>query len=126
MSVEEKCFTRKGKLIRPFSKSSQVRCRGYSLPLERAITDFGADVPFGKVVEKMKEHYGIEPPSSTIRLITEKHAYKVINLKKAEVGHEKILVNETDGSMIPIVEIDPLKKTEKRIQAGQEVLVGRK
>ena len=93
MSVEEKCFTRKGKLIRPFSKSSQVRCRGYSLPLERAITDFGADVPFGKVVEKMKEHYGIEPPSSTIRLITEKHAYKVINLKKAEVGHEKILVD---------------------------------
>ena len=52
------------------------------MPLERALTAFGADVPFGKVVEKMKEHYGIEVPSSTIRLVTEKHAYKITNLKK--------------------------------------------
>jgi hypothetical protein len=61
----------------------------------------------------MKEHYGIDVPSSTTRLITEKHAYKVAKLRKAEADHEKILVSETDGSMIPIVEIDSLKKAEK-------------
>lgn len=114
VSTEERCFTKEGKLIRPFSQSSQVKCRGYSLPLERALTDFGADVPFGKVTEKMKEHYGIEVPSSTIRLITQKHAYKTDALKKAEALQEKILVSETDGSMIPIMEIDPLKKADKK------------
>ena len=31
-----------GKVIRPFSSSAQIHCRGYSLPLQRAITDFGA------------------------------------------------------------------------------------
>ena len=61
----------------------------------------------------MKEHYGIDVPSSTTRLITEKHAYKVAKLKKAQADHEKILVSETDGSMVPIVEIDSLKKAEK-------------
>jgi hypothetical protein len=60
----------------------------------------------------MKEHYGIDIPSSTTRLITEKHAYKVAKLKKVEANHEKVLVSETDGSMIPIVEIDSLKKVE--------------
>ncbi|QTA89944.1 Uncharacterized protein dnm_060030 [Desulfonema magnum] len=37
------------RLTRPFSQSVEVGCRGYSLPLQRRITDFGADVPFGKV-----------------------------------------------------------------------------
>ncbi len=62
----------------------------------------------------MKEHYGIELPSSTIRLITEKHAYETSNFNKTEAVHEKILVSQTDGSMIPIVEINPLKKAEKK------------
>lgn len=85
------------------------------------MTDFGADIPFGKVVEKMKEHYGIEVPSSTIRLITEKHAYKVSGLKRAEAAHEQVLVSETDGSMIPIVEIDSLKKEEDARKARKVV-----
>lgn len=109
VSVEELCFMEGKKLLRPFCKSSQVKGRSYSLALERALTDFGADVPFGKVVEKMQEHYGIEIPSSTIQLITKKHAYKAANLKKAAAAFEQILVSETDGSLIPIVETDPCK-----------------
>ncbi len=107
--ANEQCFIDKKKLFRPFSRSSHVRGRSYSLPLERALTDFGADVPFGKVVEKMKEHYGIEIPSSTVRLITEKHAYKISELKKVGRAKEEILISETDGSMVPIVEIDTAK-----------------
>jgi hypothetical protein len=83
------------------------------LPLERALTDFGADIPFGRVAEKMKEHYGIDVPSSTVRLITEKHAYKLGNLKMAGATKEEVLISETDGSMVPIVEIDHNKKEGK-------------
>ena len=109
IATEERCFIEERKLFRPFSRSSRVRGRSYSLPLERALTDFGADVPFGKVVEKMKEHYGIDVPSSTVRLITEKHAYKLAKFKKVGTIEEEILISETDGSMVPIVEIDSAK-----------------
>ena len=47
------------KLSTPFSLSAEVKSRGYSLLLERIVTDFGADISFGQVVEKLKEHYGI-------------------------------------------------------------------
>jgi hypothetical protein len=104
-----------GKLLRPFSESSRVKCRSYSLPLERALTDFGADIPFGKVAEKMKEHYGIDIPFSASRLVTEKHAYKLASFKKnVAATKEEILISETDGSMIPIVEIDSIKKEAQK------------
>jgi hypothetical protein len=80
------------------------------MPLERAITDFGADIPFGKVVEKMKEHYGIEIPPAMARLVTKKHAYRIPKTEKTSAAQEKILISETDGCMIPIVEIDNVKK----------------
>ena len=49
----------RGKLCRPFQNRAEVSCRGYSTRLQRAITDFGADVPFSQVREKIREHYGI-------------------------------------------------------------------
>jgi hypothetical protein len=61
----------------------------------------------------MKEHYGIDVPSSSVRLITEKHAYKSANLKKIREAKEKVIISETDGSMVPIVEIDHNKKKDK-------------
>jgi len=54
-----------------------VRSRGYPLPLQRRITDFGADVPFGKVSEKIMEHYGITVPSVSAHIITETYAGRV-------------------------------------------------
>jgi hypothetical protein len=33
-----------------------VHCRGYSLPLQRRMTDFGADVTFAEVTKKLQEH----------------------------------------------------------------------
>jgi hypothetical protein len=72
-------FIKNGHLIRPFSEYCEVRCREYSLPLQRRITDFGADVPFGKVPDRIREHYGITVPSASVRKITEKHAERVKN-----------------------------------------------
>lgn len=54
-----------------------MRCRGYSRPLQRRITDFGADVSFNRIPEKLHEHYGITIPYSQIRNITERHAEAV-------------------------------------------------
>ncbi|MDO9103957.1 MAG: hypothetical protein Q7U57_03245 [Methylovulum sp.] len=47
------------------------------MPLQRAITDFGADQAFGLVPKKFQEHYGMAIPVSTVRNITEYHAHQM-------------------------------------------------
>jgi hypothetical protein len=108
--MEEKIFVEKGKLFRPFCKSARVKSLGYSLALQRAISDFGADGSFASVVSKMKEHYGIEVPSSTVRLITEKHGRKMEACQiERSITKEEAIISETDGSMVPIVEIPEME-----------------
>jgi hypothetical protein len=104
-------FLKNGHFVRPFSEYCEVRCRGYSLPLQRGITDSGADVPFGKVPEKIKEHYGITVPSGSARVITERHAERVQNEETLfsvipEADGEEYITAGTDGSMIPIADTD--------------------
>ena len=102
-------------MIRPFCLSAAVACRGYSLPLQRAIVDFGADVAFGRIPEKLKEHYGIEVPVSSARAITYQHAGEIY---RAEVVATEVpertgvaqLIVEMDGSMVPIVEREQRQK----------------
>jgi len=53
--------------------SADITARCCSMPLQRVMTDFGADHAFGQVDKKLLEHYGIEMPVSTIRKITEYH-----------------------------------------------------
>lgn len=48
-----------GKLRRPFGKTAAVQCRGYSGPLQRVITEFGADNAFGRVAEKLAEPWAM-------------------------------------------------------------------
>jgi len=57
-------FLHKQKLIIPFTQEVGVDCRDYSMLLERAIVDFGANTSFGQAVEKFKEHYGISVSAS--------------------------------------------------------------
>lgn len=63
--------------MRPFSLRAGVGSRSYSLPLQRALTDFGADVPFAEVVKKMREHYDLEVSVSAVRQITESHGERM-------------------------------------------------
>ncbi|MBO1350655.1 MAG: UPF0236 family protein [Hormoscilla sp. GUM202] len=100
--------TSDGKVVRSFSDSAQIHCRGYSLPLQRAITDFGADVSFGRIPEKLQEHYGITVPISSAQVITQKHARVVkksqeLTEKIPEIDGVELLITEMDGTMIPIV-----------------------
>jgi len=111
INIYESRFMQNKKLTRPFSYSADINCRVYSEPLQRRMTDFGADDSFAKAVTKMKEHYGIIVPVSAMRTITEKHAeaIKSIPLKtniSSENGKDCIIA-ETDGTMIPIVDCSP-------------------
>lgn len=83
--------------------------RSYSLPLQRALTDFGIEESFARAVERVKEHYGIDVPASAIRQVTETHAAAVAEfclknpLMNVPVAQQ--LIAEMDGSMIPTVYI---------------------
>lgn len=85
-----------------------MRCRGYSRPLQRVIVDFGADVPFGRISEKLEEHYGIRVPQSSAATVTYRHARALTDdaiEPRPTVGVVPLtLIAETDGSMIPVVQ----------------------
>jgi hypothetical protein len=99
-------FIKNGHLIRPFPEYCEVRCREYPLPPQRGSTDSGADVPSGKVPDRIREHHGITVPSAPVRNMTEKHAERVrdkeslLSVIPGADGEEYITAG-TDGSMIP-------------------------
>jgi hypothetical protein len=98
-----------GATQRPFSLSAKLKCRSYSLCLQRAIVDFGADVSFQEAQKKLKEHYDIEVPLSSLQGIVENHAKNVFDFSEKDTekrmgGNAKQLIAEMDGSMIPIVD----------------------
>ena len=95
--------------LRPFVQSARVHHRGCSRPLQRAVTDFAADVPFAQAMDKLVEHYGVLLGESTIRRITEAHARRIhadTVLEQAwptQAGAATVIV-EMDGGMAPLVE----------------------
>ena len=109
------------KRIRPFAQSAQVSHRGCSRPLQRTVTDFGADLPFAQVMDKLVEHYGIVLGESTIRHITEGHAQTIF--EAARHGHpdqpsqrstSAVVIVEMDGGMVPIVEPDSTGQDQRK------------
>ena len=100
---------RAGAELRPFATAAEVKCRGYSQLLQRVLVDFGAEESFGRAVERVREHYGIEVPESAIRTQTESHGAALAAAAEpylTQLGPEsgvELLITETDGSMIPIV-----------------------
>ena len=86
-----------------------MACRECSDALQRAITDFGADDPFAGASAKLREHYGIEVPVSTVRAITEHHgaAMRARQPQGSPWPEEPgvgVLIAEMDGSMVPLVD----------------------
>lgn len=108
IEVQEPQLVVAGRLQRPFAAAAGIHCRGYSLPLQRRIVDFGAEVAFGQVPARLREHYGIEVPISAVQAITERHAARLqeqetlVTVAAAQAG-APIVVAEVDGSMVPIV-----------------------
>jgi hypothetical protein len=113
ITLMERVFWHERHLVRPFSAVAHVMCQGYSEPLQRRITDFGADVAFGQVADKLEEHYGIRIPASAARTITARHAQAIYEHEQiqTEIPQQPgvaCLIAETDGTMIPLVETDDL------------------
>lgn len=112
-----------GTRMRPFSESAGVDPRSYSRTLQRVICDFGADHAFGQVNAKLAEHYGIQVPDSAARIITEYHAAQMTDQKIYQIQQPRaeVVIGESDGSLIPIVEIssemegaEPTDRRKKR------------
>jgi hypothetical protein len=79
------------------------------VPLQRAIAEFGADVPFGQIPKKLLEHHGISVPISSAQGITQIHAQKVLDTQTLDteipIGVAvAALITQINGSMIPIVD----------------------
>jgi Uncharacterised protein family (UPF0236) len=108
MSVLEPVFRGARAQVRPFLQVAQITTRSCSLPLQRALTDFGADHAFGQVPKKLQEHYGITVGASTVRKITEGHGTR-LREQQAPVPWPVTTrgcpqqIGELDGSMVPIV-----------------------
>ena len=86
------------------------------MPLQRRIVDFGADESFSKACEKMKEHYGITIPVSSMQSITESHGEEIKGDEQLQAdipdeGGVDSLIAEMDGTMVPIV--DTFEKTDE-------------
>jgi hypothetical protein len=90
--------------VRPFCVKARVRPEGYSRALQRALSDFGAEESFERAAARVKEHYGIEIPSSAIRRITYQHARQIQRVEPAPPTRPaQTLITQMDGSMIPLV-----------------------
>ena len=119
MTVSEPLLRGPHSQMRPFLQVAQVRARSCSLPLQRALTDFGADHAFGQVPKKLQEHYGITIGASTVRKITQGHGTRM------REQHEPVTwpVNtpgcpqqsgELGGSMVPIVTSDDCAEDKRK------------
>lgn len=112
ISVDEPQFRDGTKRIRPFVQSAQVSNRACSRPLQRVVTDFGADQPFAQAMDKIVEHYGVVVSESTIARITEGHARAIFETAPpaqgwpTQAGTSTTIIVQTDGGMVPIMEPD--------------------
>ena len=95
---------RRGPQVRPFCQRADIGQRGYSLPLQRALVDFGADESFLEATKKIGEHYGVEVPLSAARSHTLTHAKAIGALEHKPAPAAKVVITSMDGSMVPIVE----------------------
>ncbi len=107
--------------FRPFLLTSGITTRCCSLPLQRVITDFGADDSFAKSAQKIKEHYAITIGESTIRKVTLLHAEAMDKQQKSDnlsvqTAGCPVQIAEIDGCMIPIMtpDSDPDAKDKRK------------
>ena len=96
---------RGGAEFRPFCREAQVKHRGYSLRLQRVLTDFGSEVSFGQAACRVWEHYAIAVPVAAVRQQTLRHGKAIATLTPAAAASPaKQIITQMDGSMIPVMQ----------------------
>ena len=114
--MEEVIFCHKGngRLASRLKESFGVECRAPSRRLQRVMTDFGADEPSVRAAEKIREHYGVEVPASSVRNVTLAHAREFARQEQEALdeqyprlpeGVDRVIL-QSDGAMVPVVEIE--------------------
>ncbi len=89
----------------------------------------GADIPFGRIPQKLQEHYGITVPVSSAQKITQDHAARVLQQHQTQtqiptsMGVKQLIV-EMDGSMIPIVSTESTTTPDQKIDRRKTRTVG--
>ncbi|HIG28371.1 MAG TPA: hypothetical protein EYQ50_11455 [Verrucomicrobiales bacterium] len=103
--MEESFYRKRGQAdVRVFSPAAQIGHRKCSVPLQRAMVDFGSEHSYAKAAGNLKEHYGIKMPVSSIVRAGHRHGIQCSELERPiEEGPCGTLICEMDGSMIPIV-----------------------
>ena len=86
--------------------------RNYSLKLQRAMSDFGAEESFQRASQRLEEHYGIGVSPEAIRLQTLHHGKAIAAIEPKLGLRAKEIVTEMDGSLIPVVQ--PAKTGDRR------------
>lgn len=114
MSIEEQRLRqgRRGEQVRPFCARADITQRGYSMPLQKALVDFGSDESFLMATKKVREHYGVELPISGAREHTLAHAKAIAVVQHQPAQPAATIVTYMDGCMVPIVE--PGSGSDKR------------
>lgn len=116
MAVEEEQWRlgRRGVLLRPFCERAEVRPRGRSRRLQRALVDFGAEESFARAATRVQEHYGLDVAAEQVRQQTLQHGARI---SARIVSPPKLaaptLITQLDGSMIPIV-VPPTTGPDRR------------
>lgn len=97
------------------------------------MTDFGADLPYAKAMDKLVEHYGIVLAESTIRRVTQAHGQTICKRNQGKplglpkrVAPQQTFIVQMDGTMVPTVRTDSTqadKRKGKSVQ-WQEAKVG--
>lgn len=103
---------RRGVRLRPFYQLTGIQHRDYSNRLQRVMTDFGAEESFKRASARLKEHYGMEINSESIRQQTLRHGKAIGAIAPVPHPAAKELVTEMDGSLIPVVQ--PAKSGDRR------------
>ena len=96
---------RSGAELRPFCRQAGVKHRSYSGRLQRVLTDFGAEVSFGRAVARVREHYGLVVPVAAVRQHTLRHGKAIVTLRETiPETPAQTLITQMDGSMIPVMQ----------------------
>ena len=114
--------------LRPLPGRLGVSPRGRSRRLDRVLTDFGCEHSFGRAVESVREHYGIEIGASAVRTATLQHALRAQEqlqehyeqtYRALPAAGEEHVIAEADGTMICTVESG--SRTGKRPRQWKEM-----
>lgn len=119
ISVEEVQLRAGKRRVRPFVAGARIHHRGVSRPLQRAVTDFAADLPFARAMDKLVEHSGVLLSESLIRRVTLAHGRAIFEADALQEdwpvapGTEQIIA-EMDGGMVPIMDPDTAQADRRK------------